>query len=184
MNRLIASLTALVLFAGVAIAADSSKSGLAVGDGVAAFHVKDVTGPSAGKSLCYRCEYGGNPTACVFTREITPEVAALVASIDKTVGENKGKGMKAFVVLLTDDAEGGAKKLAEVAKDKGIKNVPLTLYDGKTGPDAYKISKDAAVTVLLWNKSKVAANHGFTEAKISEEGQKAVVAAANKMVGG
>ncbi len=183
MNRLL-TLVALVLFAGVAIAADSPKSGLTVGDGVAPFNVKDITGPSAGKSLCYRCQYGGNPVACVFTREITPEVASLIASIDETVGANKSKNMKGFVVLLTDDADAGAKQLAEVAKAKGIKNVPLTVFDGKTGPGAYKISKDAAVTVLLWNKSKVAANHGFAEAKLSDEAQKAVVADTNKLVGG
>src|SRR5262245_31412794 len=44
------------LILGTAIAADSD--GLKVGDSVAAFNVKDVTGPNAGKSLCYRCQYG------------------------------------------------------------------------------------------------------------------------------
>jgi hypothetical protein len=30
------------------------KSGLSVGSPAAAFNVKDITGPNAGKSLCYR----------------------------------------------------------------------------------------------------------------------------------
>ena len=181
MNRLL-SVVALVLFAGVAIAADSVKSGLEVGDGVAPFNVKDITGPSAGKSLCYRCQYGGNPVACVFTREVTPEVAGLIAELDKSVVD--GKKVKGFVVLLTDDADAGAGQLKKVAEEKGIKHVPLTVFDGKTGPDAYKISKDAAVTVVLWNKSKVTANHAFAEAKLSDDAQKAVVADAKKLIGG
>lgn len=181
MNRLL-TVAALVLFAGVAIAADSVKSGLAVGDGVAPFNVKDITGPKAGTSLCYRCQYGGNPTACVFTREITPEVASLIAELDQSVVD--GKKVKGFVVLLTDDAEGGAGQLKKVAADKSIKNVPLTIFDGKTGPTDYKISKDAAVTVVLWNKSKVTANHAFAEAKLSDDAQKAVVADAKKLIPG
>lgn len=30
------------------------KSGLQVGDSAPAFNVRDITGPNAGKSLCYR----------------------------------------------------------------------------------------------------------------------------------
>lgn len=38
---------------GIAAAADL-QSGLQVGDKAGYFEVKDVTGPAAGKSLCYR----------------------------------------------------------------------------------------------------------------------------------
>ena len=40
-------------FSAVAVAADL-QSGLQVGDKAGYFEVKDCTGPSAGKSLCYR----------------------------------------------------------------------------------------------------------------------------------
>ncbi|MBC8353817.1 MAG: hypothetical protein H8E66_17595 [Planctomycetes bacterium] len=40
-------------FSAVAVAADL-QSGLQVGDSADFFLVKDCTGPSAGKSLCYR----------------------------------------------------------------------------------------------------------------------------------
>lgn len=180
MKRMIAPVVALFVLATFAVAA-TVKSGLEVGEAPAPFNVKDITGPSAGKSLCYRCQYGGNPTAAIFVREITDEVAALIVEIDKTVGENK-KDKKAcgFVVLLTDDADAGAKTLAALAKDKGIKNVPLTVYDGAAGPDKYKIAKDASVTVLYWNKSRVQANHAF--AKLTSDDVKAVVADTSKIL--
>src|SRR5687767_15829319 len=115
MKRFIAPALALVATVGIAVAAEV-KSGLEQGESPAAFNVKDITGPSKGKSLCYRCQYGAKPVTAVFTREINDEVAALVKEIDAKVGENKGKNMCAFVVLLTDDADAGAKKLSKLAE--------------------------------------------------------------------
>jgi hypothetical protein len=55
MRRLIGA-ALLVLAASVAavVAAGDLKSGLQTGDAAGAFDVKDVTGPRAGTSLCYR----------------------------------------------------------------------------------------------------------------------------------
>ncbi len=167
MNRFFAPAFALLATAGLAIAVEV-KSGLEKGESPAPFMVKDVTGPSAGKTLCYRCQYGAKPTAVVFTREITPEVANLIHQIDASVGANKDKNMCAFVVLLTNEAHDDAKKLAQLKEDMKIENVPLTTFNGTVGPDAYKLSKDAAVTVMMWNKSRVQVNQAFADAKISE----------------
>ena len=43
----------VVVACGVASAAEL-QSGLQVGDHAGPFNVKDITGPNAGKSLCYR----------------------------------------------------------------------------------------------------------------------------------
>ena len=181
MHRFIVPLFALVASAGFAMA-DEVKSGPAIGETTTAFNVKDITGPSAGTSLCYRCQYGAKPVACVFTREITPEVANLIANIDKQVGENKDKNMAAFVVLLTDDTDAGAKKLTKLKEEKGIKNTPLTVFDGNAGPEKYKISKDAAVTVLMWTKGKFQVSHAFAAPKLSDEQVKTVAADTSKIL--
>ena len=182
MKRFIAPAFALLATVGIAVAAEV-KSGLEQGESPAAFNVKDITGPSAGKSLCYRCQYGAKPVAVVFTREITDEVAALVQKIDAKVGENKDKDMCAFVVLLTDDAEGGAEQLKKLAEDKKIKNVPLTVFDGEAGPEQYKISKDAAVNVMMWNKQRVQVNHAFGTAKLTGDDVKKVTEDTKKILG-
>jgi len=173
MKRFIAPACVLFVLATMVVAGDV-KSGLEAGDSPAAFNVKDITGPSKGKSLCYRCQYGGNPTAVIFTREITDEVASLVSQLDAAVADNKGKKACAFVVLLTDDADAGAKQLSKLAEDKKIKNVPLTVFDGATGPSDYKLSKDAAVTVIMWNKSRVVVNHAFAAGKMTSDDVKKV----------
>jgi hypothetical protein len=82
--------------------------------------------------------------------------------------------MKAFVVLLTDDADKGAEQLKKLAKDKGIKNTPLTVFDGTSGPGDYKINKDAEVTVLMWKGSKVQVNAGFAKGELKAEKAKDV----------
>ena len=187
MQRFIFPLFALLASASFAFAGDAKaaevKSGLTAGESPAAFNVKDITGPNAGTSLCYRCQYGAKPVAVVFTREITDEVATLIQKIDAQVGQNKDKNMRAFVVLLTDDADAGAKQLKKLAEDKKIANVPLTIYDGVAGPEKYKISKDAGVTVLTWNKMRVQENHAFAPGKLTAESVTAVAAATAKIVG-
>jgi hypothetical protein len=179
MKRLIAPLCVLFV-AAVSLAA--VKSGLEAGEAPAAFNVKDITGPSKGKSLCYRCQYGAKPVACVFTREITDEVKALVKEIDGKVAANKDKKMSAFVVLLTDDADKAAKDLAKVAEEAKIENVPLTVFDGNAGPDSYKIAKDAGVTVLMWNKSRVEVNYSFEPGKLTKDDVKKVVEDTSKIL--
>jgi hypothetical protein len=181
MKRFIISVSALLVAAGLAVAGEV-KSGLEPGESPAAFNVKDVTGPSKGTSLCYRCQYGAKPVACVFTREITDEVKSLIKEIDGKVAANKDKKMSAFVVLLTDDADAGAKQLEKLATDAKIKNVPLTVYDGNAGPGEYKIAKDAAVNVMMWNKSRVAVNHAFKAGELSGDDVKEVVGDTGKIL--
>ena len=181
MKRFIVPLFALCAAAGLAVAADV-KSGLEPGESPAAFNVKDVTGPSKGTSLCYRCQYGAKPVACVFTREINDEVKSLVSGIDAKVAANKDKNMSAFLVLLTDDADAGAKQLEKLATDAKIKSVPLTVFDGKSGPGEYKIAKDAGVTVLMWNKSRVQVNHAFAPGKLTGDDVKKVVSDTSKIL--
>lgn len=167
--------------AGVAGAAEV-ESGLQPGDRPDAFNVRDVTGPEAGKSLCYRCKYGARPVVSIFTRDIDDNVTNLIKEVDKQVGANEDKKMAAFVVLLTDDPDAAEAKLSEVAKKNGIKNVPLTLYDGSAGPEEYKIAKDADVTVMMWNKSDVKVNHAFAKGGLKKEDVKKVAADTSKIL--
>ncbi|MCA9006987.1 MAG: hypothetical protein KDA70_17045 [Planctomycetaceae bacterium] len=54
-------------------------------------------------------------------------------------------------------------------KKKKIKNTPLTNYEGEAGPSAYKISKDADVTVLMWVNGQVKVNHAFKKSDLSKD---------------
>ena len=62
---------ASAMFAGALFAAEALKSGLQPGDAPPAYNVKDCTGPSEGKSLCYRCKYGARPAPSGSTHRAT-----------------------------------------------------------------------------------------------------------------
>jgi hypothetical protein len=173
------ALAAVVCF--VVRAADSD-AGLKKGDSVAAFNVKDITGPSAGKSLCYRCQYGKRPVVSVFTRDVNDNVAKLVSEVDKIVEQNKDKKMAAFVVVLAEDADKIAPKLEAIAKKNNIKNVPLTIFDGESGPPEYKISKTASTTVMSWSNGEVKSNVALGKGELNDAKIKTVVAEASKVV--
>ena len=175
MKKLIGATAVCMLAAGIAFAGEL-KSGLPVGEKVPAFNVRDITGPSKGETLCYRCKYGSRPVVTVFTREVNDSVTELISKIDKKVGENKDSKMAAFVVVITEDADKVEKQLEKIAKEKDIKNVPLTIIEGTTGPENYKISKDAAVTVMMWNESTVKVNEAFDKPTLEAKAIEKLVA--------
>ncbi len=72
------------------------------------------------------------------------------------------------------------RKLETSAKD--LKYVVIAL-GGAAGPENYKISKDADVTVLLYNHHKVVANFAFAKDRIKDKDVNAIMAVVHKMVG-
>ena len=118
----------------------------------------------------------------VFTRSLTDDLASLVKEIDSVVGKNEAKKAAGFLVLLTNDPDGDEAKLKEFAKKNGIKNVPLTLFDGEAGPPNYKISRDAEVTVHLWKGQSVSANHAFAKGELKSDAIQQIVADTGKIL--
>ena len=62
--------------------------------------------------------------------------------------------LKSFVVIMTKDGEKTREALKKLAKEAGVKNVPLTMIGEKDGPPDYEISADADITVLMWKQSR------------------------------
>lgn len=80
----------------------------------------------------------------------------------------KNEDLKAFVVVLTDDADKTADALKTLAKEKGIAHVPLTLIESPSGPPDYQVAEDAGVTVLMWRGVEVKANRAFAKGKMTK----------------
>jgi len=116
-------------------------------------------------------------------REITANLASLVKQIDALVddaGNLRSDTKHAFVVLITDDPDVAESKLEEVAAKHQIKNTPLTIFDGATGPRGYKIAKNADITVMMWAGQKVAVNHAFGKGELDAATVKEIVAEAKE----
>lgn len=177
MKKLLA-IAALLSVSAIAFAAET----LEVGTAVDAFYVQDVTGPSAGEKLCYRCQYGNRPVISVFTRTVDDKVALLIKQIDGVVGKNDAKKAAAFVVVLTDEPEAQQGKLKEVAEKQKIEHTPLTVFDGQVGPPAYKIAKDAEVTVMMWVGGELKVNQALKASDLSADKISSLVKESGKIL--
>jgi hypothetical protein len=116
----------------------------------------------------------------VFAREISDPLTSLVKKIDEATAKNKSCKMGSFVVFCSDE-EGLEAKLKGLAKKEGLDHVVLTI-DNPQGPPAYKVAKDADVTVVLYEHHKVKANYAFRKGELSDGDIEKVVADVAKIL--
>jgi hypothetical protein len=123
---------------------------------------------------------GGNPVAMIFAREISGPLTSLVKKLDACTTKNSSCRMGSFVVFCSDE-EGLEDKLKDLAKKEKIKKLVLTI-DNPAGPKAYKIAKDADVTVVLYVKHNVKANYAFKKGEMTTKDVAKIVAAVKKIL--
>jgi len=173
LNRRLTALFAVVVIVGAASAAQP-KSGPQVGDKVVPFHPLNCTGEHAGEKYCLICQNGPNPVAMIFARHVSPELIRLIKRIDQATDKNKERNMGSFVVLL-NDSETLEKELKELAQKERIQHCILTI-DNPDGPGGYNIAQEAEVTVVLYTRQTVNANHTFKKGELDERSIEAIVA--------
>jgi hypothetical protein len=174
MRRIVGMSLVGALLASALFAAETVKSGPQVNEDVPGpFHPYNVTGKAAGKKNCLYCQNGANPVAVVFAREVTPQVTKLIKKLDECTAKNAGCKMGSYVVFLCDK-EGLDKELKELANKEKLEHIVLSI-DNPAGPQEYKISKDAEVTVLLYTKHIVKANHAFKKGELHDQAIEAII---------
>ena len=173
------ALVMVALLVGVASAGDP-KSGPQIGEKVVPFHPLNCTGDHAGEKYCLICKNGDNPVVIIFARHVTPELTRLIKRIDEATDKNKERSMGSFVVLLSD-SDNLEKELKELAKKEKIQHCVLTI-DNPEGPEGYSIAPEAEVTVVLYTKLTVKANHTFKKGGLNDKAIEAVVADLSKIL--
>jgi hypothetical protein len=150
------------------------ESGPAVGKRIpGSFRPMNVTGDSAGKRNCLVCQNGENPVAMVFARELSDPVIQLIKKLDAESVKNAKKQMGSFVVFLSDD-ESLCDKLKALAEKEDLKECLLAM-DAVSGPQGFNIAKEADVTVILYEKQIVRANHAFKKGELDEKAIASIV---------
>jgi hypothetical protein len=173
----------LVVASASLVNAADLKSGLQVDEHPAAFNVTDITGPSAGEKLCYRCQYGARPVVSIFVRKMDENTAKLVKELDAVVSKNaEDKKMAAFVTVLSDDPDAQEAALKKFAEDQKIKRTPLTVFENAVGPAMYKINEKASVTVMMWVDSNVEVNYAFADGELNADAIAKVVKDTEKIL--
>ena len=116
----------------------------------------------------------------IFAREVTPTLTSLVKKIDAETGKNKDKKMGSFAVFMSDDPK-LEDALKDLAKKEELKDFVLSI-DNPAGPAAFKIAKDADITVVLYNKRKVEANYAFKKGELKDADVSKILADIAKIV--
>jgi hypothetical protein len=154
------------------------KSGPQVGDNLPGpFHslVAHSGEPDlVGKKIDFSERYGQSPVVLVFAREMTNPLTSLVKKLDAEVAERKSAKLGAIVVILSDD-DALETSLNDYGKKQAIKHVNLAIME-PDGPKPYKVSKEADVTVVLYKRRKVEANHAFKKGELNEKGVEKILA--------
>jgi hypothetical protein len=117
---------------------------------------------------------------CVFARKTSEPLTSLVKQIDRKIGENSQ--LKSFVVITTREKDTTAEELKKMARDGGIKKVPLTMFGEPGGPPDYELARAADVTVLMWKEHKVKVNHAY-KGELTDQDIQTIVADIPKILG-
>lgn len=145
----------------------SAAECLQQGDAVGVFYVTKVAGAEddgviPGEHLCYRCRYGSRPLVMVFARRTGGRLTELVRRLDRAVATNQDSRLKGLVTFVGEDAAEMKLSAESVAEMAAVKKVPLVVAkEPITGPINYKLSADAAITIVVAKDSQVVNTHTF-----------------------
>jgi hypothetical protein len=123
--------------------------------------------------------YGADPTVLIFSRGMTKPLTILVKLLDAEVAKRKSSRLRAIVVFLSDE-EALENSLKEFGTKQKIKHLNLAIME-PDGPNRYKVSKEAEVTVIIYKKRRVEASHAYKMGELNADGVERVLADVSKV---
>lgn len=114
--------------------------------------------------------FGRNPVVMVCAKQADANFAKLVKELDSRVAKENKAGklrLSAMAILCNDEDDAQAKLLTVRVKHK-IANVVLAIYQPQ-GPPKLHLSREAQVTVILYQDYKVRVVHAFKKGELDEK---------------
>jgi hypothetical protein len=133
------------------------------------------TGELRGQSQCFICETADRPAVVIFARGLSDPLGKLAGQLDKALTEHKAAELRGWITFLSDDQPALDPKVVAWGQKHAVRNLPLGVFEDAAGPPAYRLGKDADVTVLLFVKRKVVANFAFRAGQLSDEKTTAIL---------
>ena len=168
MNRLL-TVVAVALAAPAIPADDPVFSGPQVGEKLPPLKVRGVFDAEAGKEIDFVTRAGGKPIVLVFVHEANRPSIGLTRTLTTYTAGRAKDGLHTGVVWLADDAteaEAALKRMRHaLAKDAPIGISP----DGKEGPGAYGLNRNATLTILVGKDGKVTANFALVQPSLQAD---------------
>ena len=126
-----------------------------------------VVGQQRGTQHCYICEAEDRPVMIVFARTPSEPLGKLVHGMDEALKKNVAADLRGWVTFLAADAGPLEAKVVDWSRKHATGNVPIAIFEDDLGPPAYRLSREAEVTVLLSVKQKVVANFAFRQGELN-----------------
>ena len=171
---------------GVALAANPAGpcvSGPKVGQRPGPYSFVMSTGDQRGKSHCYICETENRPAAIVFARTLSEPLGKLSAGLDKARATYKANDLRGWATILHEDHSKIDADVVAWAKKHAVRTLPVGVFEDVEGPPSYRLHADADVTVLLFVKQKIVANHAFRAGELTDAKIEAILAELPKLMG-
>ena len=109
----------------------------------------------------------------IFAKEQGDDLASLVKQIDDLVAKNAKKQLRSLVNFIGEDRNDLEESAAKFGK--AYKNVAIVVpVEYSSGPKNFGVNPDAGVTVLIYRRYKVVANHATLPGKLSKSGTKRI----------
>ena len=175
----IVSLSLLVLLSNSLWAEDEKVfSGPQVGEKLTSFTSVGAYDKLANKEIDVMKDAGDKPVMIIFVHKITRPAHGLTRGITGYAKKLSEKGLKTYVIWLTEDRTKTEAFLKRAKKSLNYQ-VPVAISkDGLEGPGAYGLNRKMTMTVLLGQKKKVTANFALIQPSLEADGPKIVKAMA------
>jgi hypothetical protein len=174
----------IVLCALAALAVDPVTSGLSPGQRPGPYSSVVAVGPQRGTSHCFICETADRPMVIVFARRPSDALGKLLRGLDKEIASHKADELRAWVTFLSDDQPVLDPQVVKWSQDQAIRSVPLAIFEDVGGPPAYRLHRDAEVTVLLAVKQKVVQNFALRVGELTDDRIAAILKAVPALAAG
>jgi hypothetical protein len=166
------------------MADEPCRSGLQTGQRPGPYSALVATGPLRGQSHCFICETEDRPAVIIFARNLSEPLGKLAHQLDQTLTQHKPAELRAWITFLSNDQTSLDPRVVEWSKQHATGNLPLAVFEDLDGPPAYRLARDAEVTVLLSRRQRVVANFAFRQGELTEERVREILRAIPGLVAG
>jgi hypothetical protein len=161
---------------------DPCQSGLAPKQRPGPYSFLVSVGKERGQQHCYICETGDRPMVVIFARSLSDPLAGLVKKLDAAVDTHRAAQLRGWVTFLAADQTAWDGKIGAWARQHGVKQVPLGVFEDEVGPPTYRLAREADITILLANKKSVVANFAFRAKELNDDAIATIIKSVDALV--
>jgi hypothetical protein len=126
---------------------------------------------------------GNKPVVMIFARTADKPLAKLINELEGEIEEHEDAQLSSFVNMIGADNDSLKTAAMKFVEDNNIKRVAFVVpEDSKNGPDDFKISPEADMTIVCYKSGKVVTSHALKKGELDDGKISAIVESACNLV--